>query len=706
MTTTNRESSSITAWTNIWIEVSLSESVSGLVQREAQLLPGYLYTVSAEKAQQLLDRFPEVKRASPDQPCPRCKQPRFLCRTCGGKAGVRTCYCTHIIRGRQPEPTPISASSESFPGKPTSSTSPSFAIDTANGPVNVPGSSKGGLLIHKPGHYRISHLASGKSIVTGIRSRTKAFAIRQTLLDRTDCVRTEMNPFPDASVRRDVLHYVQSLRPKPAPPIEETPTPDPAMDLIIPYGQFRQFWKTRDHAVDGQGDRPLKWTWNGTPTVEQAQRLQKLSKLISRTFPPLPDGAVIVANPEGRYSRDRSKEISGRLVASTYSPKKHAWQFELDTGDVVAPEHVVSVTIEPTIQADAPSKPSLSVEVPDEDTLWYWIQERHRIYEKKATGAPPPWTDDLIFGACRFCNVYRELDRETQWINGSPHTGANRMPTILICGLPWPSRLVNWSPTLAAIGWPVSWNPEHFVNVLLSRKATKQKVFSDAYTICPKATSKEKAVNVAGLLSRLWAQRTTLRPTATDSLASFCDRLCRILGLGQFYAGQVIADLKHAQLKTAPDWHSFAVPGPGSRRGLNRVLGRHHNTPWREADWQHQLAALHLRITPKIEAAGMPALDAQNLQNCLCETDKFLRVKFNQGRALPIIHIHPSTRSTHHEQAYERSTCLVVEEADHLAEGERRCVHQMGRRSDRRRALFRQVFGRDPEGGGRLGRET
>jgi hypothetical protein len=43
--------------------------------------------------------------------------------------------------------------------------------------------------------------------------------------------------------------------------------------------------------------------------------------------------------------------------------------------------------------------------------------------------------------------------------------------------------------------------------------------------------------------------------------------------MGSFQSGQVLANLKYGQLKSAADWWTFAASGPGSRRGLNRVLG-------------------------------------------------------------------------------------------------------------------------------------
>ena len=49
--------------------------------------------------------------------------------------------------------------------------------------------------------------------------------------------------------------------------------------------------------------------------------------------------------------------------------------------------------------------------------LWYWMRERYAIWERRGRGQPKPWTSDPILQRFRFCNVFRELDTVTIWIN-------------------------------------------------------------------------------------------------------------------------------------------------------------------------------------------------------------------------------------------------------------------------------------------------
>ena len=95
-------------------------------------------------------------------------------------------------------------------------------------------------------------------------------------------------------------------------------------------------------------------------------------------------------------------------------------------------------------------------------------------------------------------------------------------------------------------------------------------------------------------------------------------------GMGNFIAAQVVADLKHfdKHLLRASDHAKFAAPGPGSIRGLSVIEGR---TIKQADEFRLALARLDEKIAPMVKAAGMPLVDRQDLQNCLCEYSKYMR---------------------------------------------------------------------------------
>jgi hypothetical protein len=266
--------------------------------------------------------------------------------------------------------------------------------------------------------------------------------------------------------------------------------------------------------------------------------------------------------------------------------------------------------------------------------LLAFIRERHKIHFRKESGAPWPWTEDPILREYRFCNVYRELDKETRLIHTNwLEPNANNIDLWFACIV---ARLVNWWPTLSAMKFPVPWDNVNFVCALENRKAKGEKVFTGAYMVRADANDVgSKAVYLANrVLSPIWAARVATAPRTGDSLDAFHARLMQHRDMGSFMAAQVVADAKHYDfyLKQAGDWGSWAAPGPGSLRGLNRVLGRPKDNTWRSKDWNIELFLLHNKVTSAVLKWGIPVIDAQNLQNCLCEFDKYERVRLGEGR--------------------------------------------------------------------------
>lgn len=262
--------------------------------------------------------------------------------------------------------------------------------------------------------------------------------------------------------------------------------------------------------------------------------------------------------------------------------------------------------------------------------LTKFMKERHSIFVKKEIlKEPKPWTKDPILQNYRFCNVYRELDKVSEWISGHWVT-PNRDNPDLWFGMAV-ARLINWPDSLEEIGFPVPWKPEKFITKLSKRMKNGEKVFTGAYMV--RSFKMDKVVYLANhTLTPMWKDRELLRPRWNECLRDFYGRLVRCHGLGSFMAAQIIADVKfEGALKEAEDWWTFAASGPGSRRGLNRVLGRALYENWKERDWHNELLSLKLKTDNFLKDNGMPRMCAQNLQNALCEFDKYERVRLGEG---------------------------------------------------------------------------
>lgn len=264
-----------------------------------------------------------------------------------------------------------------------------------------------------------------------------------------------------------------------------------------------------------------------------------------------------------------------------------------------------------------------------------FVKARYAIKLARDAGRPrDQWTKDPILARYKFCHVHREDDRITRWVAAN-WRGQHATDPDLWFALTVFRRGINWPDTAQELGYPVPWNGKRYITVCTRREQRGEVVFaSTAYKLIVPATPGPLAEQqVRCIFDPLWKDREHYRPHPQDTLASFYGRLVEAPGMGSFLAAQVVADLKYVQLRKASDWWTFAASGPGSRRGLNRVLGRPVDAPWRrESDWYAELRKLQIALDPLVKAAGIPRLHAADWQNVLCEVDKRERVRLGEGK--------------------------------------------------------------------------
>lgn len=254
------------------------------------------------------------------------------------------------------------------------------------------------------------------------------------------------------------------------------------------------------------------------------------------------------------------------------------------------------------------------------EILGYWITERENIRIAKDRGDPKPWTDDAIMQQFKFCNVRREDDRVTKWFahnwRSPQYWDEPNFVSALILG-----RTINWPDTLAEIGFPKEWSEKYVYDVLERRAARKEKVYTGAYMVSQYGSKLPKNQLVVANASAYFGRRPHVATTLEDTY----EYLVQYEGVGPFMAGQVIADLKQTKwLRHAADWYTWATLGPGSTRGLNRLYDRNLNfQPSQEQG---------LKEMREVAAAMSDyQLCLQDIQNCLCEFDKYVRTKTGTG---------------------------------------------------------------------------
>lgn len=270
----------------------------------------------------------------------------------------------------------------------------------------------------------------------------------------------------------------------------------------------------------------------------------------------------------------------------------------------------------------------------DQRWFYHWILEREKCRVGNEGGLPKPWSTDPILQGYRFCNIRREDDTVSKWITdnwmkpydcGSPA----RQMVLAMCA----ARLFNRVSTLKLIGFPrrmeeyTDWL-EHTRAVVKQARAKGAKIWTGAYLVSTNGHSMDKVDYIIDKVLAPIALRVRA-PLPGETLQSYHAHLTTFDGLGSFMAGQVIADLKYTSvLFNAPDHHSWAPIGPGSKRGLNRYFGRPLEASIREKEVLEQLAMVQLQVQQRL---GID-IAVHNIQNCFCEYDKYLRVLKGEGK--------------------------------------------------------------------------
>ncbi len=265
------------------------------------------------------------------------------------------------------------------------------------------------------------------------------------------------------------------------------------------------------------------------------------------------------------------------------------------------------------------------------DILIGWMTEREAIRKRKLQGLPWPWTSDPLLRDFRWCNVRRLDDRVSQelfevWYR--PEADDRTLFAAVLLG-----RLINWPQALveSTRGQPFQISDLPLVCSNLNERADRgDKVFTGAY-IVPGVPGLKKVDSVCLLVEKILAHPL---PVLAGSMRETWGNLLQFGGMGRFLAGQVVADLAHLPPgQTWGDADSWAPLGPGSARGLNRLLGRPKDKALSQDDFDKYLPELMSVVRPRTtdiwEDRKLQAFDQQNV---LCEHDKYCRLQLQEGQ--------------------------------------------------------------------------
>ena len=160
-----------------------------------------------------------------------------------------------------------------------------------------------------------------------------------------------------------------------------------------------------------------------------------------------------------------------------------------------------------------------------------------------------------------------------------------------------------------------------------ARRARGDKVWTGAYLV---STNGHQMDKIDYIIDKVWlpVYNGLCYPEENETLESYWKKLREFDGMGSFMAAQVVCDLKYTSvLAEAVDWWSWCAKGPGSVRGVNRYLGRPITSSLSDREF---IDTIHEQGEELVNRGIV--LHSQDIQNCNCEYDKYMRVLNNEGK--------------------------------------------------------------------------
>lgn len=286
-----------------------------------------------------------------------------------------------------------------------------------------------------------------------------------------------------------------------------------------------------------------------------------------------------------------------------------------------------------------------------------FAKKRHQITLDRKAGKPWPWTDDPILQRYKFTNVFRELDRTTVWFVDHVRDPYRNSPEVLLATVVfrWFNRITTGEAifcqnnTDGRTAWETfieSNDCEDLRSAVLSYCGDGPYV-TGAYIIkTPDGFTKLSGV----LKSCEWFTRSTPdfqgKPTHWLDLANqllqtdevTLEAIWKWLKLhpflGDFMAYEIVSDLRWTGLlDKAPDIMTWANPGPGAMRGLNRIHDRKLTGKVSKNQANEEMQEI-LKASTELFNEEYPdwPWEMREVEHTLCEFDKYQRMLLGEGK--------------------------------------------------------------------------
>lgn len=274
-----------------------------------------------------------------------------------------------------------------------------------------------------------------------------------------------------------------------------------------------------------------------------------------------------------------------------------------------------------------------------------FMEERMQIFWRRYKNEPGPWTSDPILNNYKFTNVYRASDRVSQYLikniiakAESSLTAEDILLNIILFKVF--NRIDTWEHVKKY--YPLI-TVENFCADKLGRLLTKRKQDSPIFNAAYIMTGSSNNYSSLRYKHERWLQMIRSEMingkklkliTKSKSLGGVYEILRSCTFIGPFLAYQYAIDMNYSDVIDF-DENSFVKAGIGSQRGINKCFSGLNGHSYEDAiryTYDH-LDFYRERYGTSFENLFGRTPKLIDLQNCFCETDKYLREK------LPRLHV-------------------------------------------------------------------
>ena len=260
-----------------------------------------------------------------------------------------------------------------------------------------------------------------------------------------------------------------------------------------------------------------------------------------------------------------------------------------------------------------------------------FLNERHLIYLKKLRGEEFPWTTDPILQKYKFTNVFRENDRTTVWFRENVREDMRDEIEVALATIifRW-FNLIETGKVLLEHELYRNWDSDYCYQVL----EDQPQWVTGAYII-KTPNGMNKLEGVCWCIDQIANDGNKFIDSmheAKGNLKHLWDVLMPYPYMGPFMAYEVVTDWRHTFLgDEATDIMTWGNPGPGAKRGLNRIHGRPLDKNIKSSINIGEMQIL-LELSHEWLHGQVPNLEMRDVEHTLCEFDKYERVRNGEGK--------------------------------------------------------------------------